>query len=332
MIKDTIKQMMKKALFKKSKGVERYPDDSKILRGYNRCLTFLIGYPTYIKNIFNFGVLRFLFGHPYKRTINRNLYIVAIIKNEGKYLEEWLVYHSLIGVKGFIIYDNGSSDTTRDIINKYKDKFNIDYNFFPGKSMQMPAYRDAVERYKEENIWLLTIDADEFIVPVTVGSITEWLNSISDNVGQVLIGWMIFGSSGHVKSPDGLVLDNYRAHATNKHITNYKPIVKPDYVVSANMPHMYNVIGKTIDENGARQWFYPYPGLVGSRPASKNKVRINHYYTKSLEDYDIKTKRGDANNAGKNLKSMNEFKVQDRNEEQDKLLDRYINELKRLLN
>lgn len=32
--------------------------------------------------------------------------IVAIAKNEGKYIKEWIDYHSLIGVTKFYIYDN----------------------------------------------------------------------------------------------------------------------------------------------------------------------------------------------------------------------------------
>lgn len=48
-----------------------------------------------------------------------DLAIVAIIKNEGQYIEEWLRYHIVAGVQKFFLYDNDSSDNTREILEKY---------------------------------------------------------------------------------------------------------------------------------------------------------------------------------------------------------------------
>ena len=41
--------------------------------------------------------------------------IACIIKNEGPYLREWLEYHKLIGVEHFYVYDNESSDNTKEL-------------------------------------------------------------------------------------------------------------------------------------------------------------------------------------------------------------------------
>ncbi len=45
------------------------------------------------------------------------LYIAAIIKDEVNSLLEWISYHKVIGVDGFIIADNDSKDGSREILN-----------------------------------------------------------------------------------------------------------------------------------------------------------------------------------------------------------------------
>lgn len=138
--------------------------------------------------------------------IKRDVLILTIVKDEGLYLEEWIQYHINSGVKGFIIYDNESADDTKKIIDKYKEKIDIDYTYWKGKSQQKKAYQDAADRYKNRPVWLLTIDADEFIVPVADISITDWVNRLPKDVSQVLIGWLIYESNGRINKPKGLVM------------------------------------------------------------------------------------------------------------------------------
>ncbi|GMO23401.1 MAG: hypothetical protein Ta2B_02600 [Termitinemataceae bacterium] len=43
----------------------------------------------------------------------RELSIVAIVKNEASYIKEWIEYHRLVGVDRFYIYDDNSTDNLR---------------------------------------------------------------------------------------------------------------------------------------------------------------------------------------------------------------------------
>ncbi len=61
-----------------------------------------------------------------KREISRNhtipkfqLAICAIAKNEGPYFKEWIEWHLAHGVDQFFIYDNESTDDTKDILEPY---------------------------------------------------------------------------------------------------------------------------------------------------------------------------------------------------------------------
>lgn len=54
-----------------------------------------------------------------KTSYSQEIAIVAIAKNEGLYLKEWIEYHLLVGIKKIYFYDNESEDNTKDILEPY---------------------------------------------------------------------------------------------------------------------------------------------------------------------------------------------------------------------
>lgn len=58
----------------------------------------------------------------FKQTKEVKLFMTLLVKNEEGMLEENLQFHKAMGVDGFIITDNNSTDSTPDIIRKYKQK------------------------------------------------------------------------------------------------------------------------------------------------------------------------------------------------------------------
>ena len=47
------------------------------------------------------------------QTFAHEMGMVAIAKNEGPYIREWIEYHKLVGFTIFYIYDNDSTDNTK---------------------------------------------------------------------------------------------------------------------------------------------------------------------------------------------------------------------------
>ena len=71
------------------------------------------------------------------------LFIAAIVKNELNALLEWIAYHRVLGVNGFIIADNGSNDGTRELLGslaKLGIVTIIDYPTVGAQEPQLPAY------------------------------------------------------------------------------------------------------------------------------------------------------------------------------------------------
>ena len=273
----------------------------------------LLGYSRYKDVIKNDALRKF----PYEFTIT------AIMKNEGPYLKEWLDYHILVGVEKFYLYDNESTDNTTEVLKPYIDKGIVDYTYWPGKIQQMHTYKDSISKHAMETRWMGIIDLDEFIVPVQHKTITDYLKTLPSNFAELVVGWIIYGSSGHKTKQEGLLLENYKKHADKS--WGIKSIVNPRLVYDTTNPHTHEVAGFIIDENGKKL------GKIiqtEKRNITTNKIRVNHYVTKSFDEYYARTKRGSA--AQKNSpRPLEKFNMYDRNEVYDDIMDKYVEKLKR---
>ncbi|MCL2538114.1 MAG: glycosyltransferase family 92 protein [Alphaproteobacteria bacterium] len=279
---------------------------------------------------------RFIAMMPHRRndTLAREfenfLSIIAIAKNEGAYFKEWIDFHLAVGIEKFYIYDNESSDNTREILQPYIDRGIVVYHDFPGPKMQRPAYQHAIKNYKYKTRWMALLDLDEFLVPATANSVPAVIKDIAgDNkhISQILIGWRIYGSSGHREKPNGMVIENY-LHHEKPHNGKYwhKAIFNPRrvYIVEC---HCCGVFGKTIDENGAP---IPMPHNVDvftvpeSCYISTNKIRINHYAVKSWDEWIAKKYKGDAWKKRGQIKSDAYFTQYDQNDIFDDAMQKWV--------
>ena len=76
----------------------------------------------------------------------------------------------------FYIYDNESTDNTKQVLQPYIDSGLVEYRFFPGRKRQLAAYDDCFERHRFDARWIAVIDIDEFIVPQKDDSIPHFLH------------------------------------------------------------------------------------------------------------------------------------------------------------
>ena len=275
----------------------------------------LLGYKKYHEIIKNEDITNF----------PQTLSIMAIMKNEGPYIKEWLDYHILVGVEKFYLYDNESTDNTTEILKPYIESGFVEYTYWPGKAQQQIAYTDCFNKHAFDTKWMAVIDLDEFIVPVDYDTIPEYLKTLPKNFAELVIGWVQYGSSNHKTKPNGLVIENYKRHALKN--WGIKSIVNPRLVYETLNPHTHEVAGFIIDENGKKM------GRIiqdENRNITTNKIRCNHYVTKSFEEYIARMNQGSATNQlSTEYRGIEKFKWYDRNEVYDDIMDKYIKKLKR---
>ena len=267
------------------------------------------------------------------------LAIACVAKNEGQYIKEWIEYHKIVGVERFYFYDNESDDNTKSILEPYIKEGTVVYHFLPNhkvskKVPQIEAYNDAIFKYRDNTRWMAIIDIDEFIVPVEKETVTEFLTDY-ENYPGVVINWVMFDCNGHDTKPKehgGLVTANYIR--TSKNLNNYaqnkiaKSIVNPKLVVQYISNHygLYYLNFEAVTEN-----FQKTRGVT-TKLHSSNKIRINHYYTKSREEYTnklIKHRQGNQSTSG--YKFNEELLNFSGGTTEDLIIQKYVPKLKRVL-
>ena len=227
------------------------------------------------------------------------LSIACIVKNEEVYIAEWIEFHMLVGVERFYIFDNGSTDNTKNVLMPYIEKGIVIYINYPGRAAQVNAYNDALSLARKNTKWLAFIDADEFIVPVKQDDVRSVLKEF-DNEPALGINWIVYGPCGHQHKPEGLVINNYKktfADRNNEFNCRIKSIVQTKQTKCMITPHVgiYKKCRFAVDENhrdifGAAA--YVEDGRACTFFNSTEKIRLNHYWTKSLDELKIKCSRG----------------------------------------
>lgn len=219
------------------------------------------------------------------------LAVCAIAKDEGRYFPEWIEWHRKTGVEKFYIYDNGSTDGTREILQPYIDSGVVDYKYFPGQKMQLAAYDDCLALHRYDARWLAFIDIDEFIVPQSDPSAADFLKRF-EQFPAVEINWLIFGSNGEKESSDRPVMERFTRHSKGDHILNrhVKSIVNPRRIFNMIGCHeAARINGKAADSHGN-----PVTVSFRDRTPQQDVIRINHYAVKSLREFRDKQARGRA--------------------------------------
>lgn len=237
------------------------------------------------------------------------LAVCAIAKNEGPYFREWIEWHRRQGVEKFYIYDNESTDGTREVLAPYIEEGLVEYHFWPGQKQQLAAYDHCFETYRTEMRWLAVIDLDEYIVPIKDASIPEFLHRM-ESFSVVEINWLIYGSGGAKTREPGGIMERFRRHSLPEHRLNkhVKSIVDPRRVCTMTGCHeAARISGQAADSHGV-----PLTKGFRDRQPQQDVIRINHYAVKSYEEFLAKRARGRARVT--TLRDMGYFEAYDLND------------------
>lgn len=243
--------------------------------------------------------------------------IVTIIKNEGLYIKEWIDFHRKMNVDHFYIYDNGSTDQTVHELTSYVRNGIVTLIPWEGVAMQLPAYNHAIRNFKNETEFMAFLDGDEFLIPINGVNLYKVIKEIFNmdiDAGGIAVNWRVYGSSGHVTRPKGGVIKNflYRAKDEGQGNNCIKTIVNPRKVAFWNHVHYPTYFNgfHSIDEDGKiiKDW-----QNIINHPL--RKLRINHYFCKSQEEWIKRRSMGkaDTNNIC-DKRTIEEFKKHDNND------------------
>ena len=230
--------------------------------------------------------------------------LVAIAKNEGFYIAEWLAYHLALGFDNITVFNNDSSDRTAKILELASGVYPIEVVNWPtvqGISPQIMAYNYFLKTHRDLDGLVGFIDIDEFVMSRDGRNPVENLRKIGSDptVGAVCINQRVFGDSGQsVFGPEPVLkrlplcaaLD-YREALWVKSFYRLACLER----IRVHSSRLKN--GRHVHPDGSDVIFaddQPFSKVV---QADFSSMQLNHYITKTLGEFLEKQKRGDGSAA-----------------------------------
>lgn len=146
-----------------------------------------------------------------------NICICQLIKDEQRYIEEWIEYYLDLGIKKFILFEDWNSSSHKNVLKKYGNKVILhklldilnddEKQLITGNQLrQIAVWKCFYRLYKDKFDCCLFIDPDEFIKYDTKENFYKELEEYASkekypNVKFVKYMWQIMTSNGYINDP-----------------------------------------------------------------------------------------------------------------------------------
>ncbi len=231
---------------------------------------------------------------------NIKVALVCIAKNEDNYIDEWIEYNKKLGFDDIFIYQNDWR-WNYESPNVYKIEFD-------GINKQREAYKHFIDNNIGKYDWAAFFDVDEFLVLKKHKNIKQFINDYKE-FPAIGINWVYFGNNNHNNFNGSYSLIKRfikRQHDVDRHV---KCIVKlsEGVIMDVHNPNSrWVATDKTIHKGP-----FNYNG-------NDEIAQINHYYSKTVEEFNLKSLRGRADTEDYNLRAnMGHYHNANRNDIDD---------------
>ena len=232
--------------------------------------------------------------------------IIAIAKDEDKYIAEWLDYHLSLGFDTIIIADN---DDELALSGYSSDRVIIeDYTKVEG--VQPLAYSNLFNKYRRSYDWIVFFDIDEFLVIEDGRDVKTFLDYYPKEVDVVRLNCKHFTDNDELDVIDGNynVFDRFKTPVSVPDLDRFvKSFIRTD--IRLPMPYIY---GHGIYKNS----LVAVDALGNRCDNSRQKIDrvvhqvawFNHYRTLTIGEY-IRHKyaRGGSNKNPGRYKNWEEY-------------------------
>lgn len=225
------------------------------------------------------------------------LTVATVLRNEGRYLREWLAFYKAVGVDHVVLYDNSSTDNFQGEIEDHLDSGWVEIvpwpYFVQGLNFQHLGFAHAVAHMAGRTTWLALIDLDEFLFSTRTIRLADTLRDYED-LPALAAYWVNYGTSGHIMRPPGLVTESFPQRAADNglsEIKNYKSIVQPHRVKATLGAHRFLTDLDPIVAFNERREPLTDKGR-GEQLHMAEILRINHYFSRSREEFETRFREG----------------------------------------
>jgi hypothetical protein len=244
-----------------------------------------------------------------------NTALVCIAKNEDNYIEEWIRYNTKLGFSHIFIYANDWQYTAK--------QNNVTVIPMGGLAKQVVAYNHFKQNLSTNFNWAAFFDVDEFLVLNKHKYLGDFLSEYSD-CNAIGINWAIFGNNGHedVQDTHNVIERFTRRGKEDFKSNNGYPNSHVKSIVRLPCNHfqdVHNIHGTWFNLNKEPRTS-PF-----NMPINWDIAQLNHYITKSTQEFKMKCERGRADTATEKRKIQDHIDYLNANDVEDLKALNFIN-------
>lgn len=202
----------------------------------------------------------------------------TVIKDEQDYLEEWIQHNIKIGFTDIYLFEDFGSYSHKKICDKYKQVHLYHISDLSvskeSQSRQYEAFCKFAILFKDELAWVAFIDIDEFLMFEEGWTLKRLLNEFAYSQA-IYVYWKIISADGHIFKTNKPVTESYFTVKEHKKDDGWyhKSIVNLSY------PSPFMV--SSHEAKGGDNTMH----IRTSRIVCYHKAWLNHYFTKSWEEW-----------------------------------------------
>ena len=262
------------------------------------------------------------------KIINIKVCLCTIGKKENLYAKEFIQHYKNYGIDKIFLYDNNdiNGEIFDDVISEYiKSNFVEIINYRGRNKIQLIAMNDCYEKNNKDYNWLLFYDMDEFIFLKNIKSIKNFLNKRRLYNCQIIqLNWIQHTDNNYLHYENRSLSERFNKRGKKiKDLFDIKSILRGNMSTNITSVHFLNPNLECCDGFGKKKIINNY---TDKYPDYKNYY-IDHYYSKSTEEFINKINRGSVAYGNKKRADIIKFYFEINNITQQKI-DYFEKEIK----
>ena len=233
----------------------------------------------------------------FKHTKSNKICICTLGKLENKYAREFVEFYQNLGIDKIILYDNNEIDGEKfeEVISDYINSGFVEIKDYRGEgAIQLKSINNCIKKYHKQYDWFFVVDMDEFI-HIKENNIKEFLSlDRFKNCNVIHFNWK------HHTDGDQIY---YRNESLFKRFPNiiyrYPETVKsimrsPKKSIYISNHHVLKYNDSCCLANGSTILSTDFTNNEQIQNPDYKDYYIDHFYTKTAEEYMEKKNRGDC--------------------------------------
>lgn len=264
---------------------------------------YFFKYIFYIFLIIIFTLIYILYKNKYNKIKNMKVCICTVGKNENLYIREFIEHYKKYGIDKIFLYDNNNIEGEKfeDIIMDFINEGFIEIKNWRGiRNPQIKIYHDCYKRNYNIFDWLIFNDIDEFI-HLKKKSIKFYLsNTKFKKCDKIYLNWVLHTDNNLIFYENKSLAERFTEIYKNIydkrfHENNSGKTILRGHIPNITITNVHSISNKLkfCDGFGRK--------IKSSKPDLKY-FYFDHYYSKSIEEFIDKIKKGDVNNISNSYK------------------------------